>query len=928
MIKSITLKNFMVYELAHIDFIEDGVVFIVGPNGSGKSSLLIGIAAGLGATALGIGRDGLSNLSDLIREGASKSEIILKLRNTLPDRRKLFPKIQDDIIEIKRVIYRDGRSHFAIKGESWKSYSKISSKDIRTYLLSAGINPENPLVFMQQDMGPRFLALKPEEKLRLVEEVLQITPYRKRIVEAREELKEIRINEMEASLILKQAEEKLRYWEAEWKKLNERKKLLSIREELEEKLTLARAYKLAKRRQMLASRLATVKAELSRVESSIVSLQRIKLSGAIASLRRLEDQLSDEIEAFNSEIRKIEGEIAHLSTLKDRKTADLKQAQSKITQIDRSIEETKAELENLRQLASRKPNIEDRLQEVECEVTELEQRLDELDGKIQAQKAFKIYKETLGSAPTYQKLIRQLKRQLAGKWAFLTELIDPCPQALHQLIGIAPSNIAVTWSLEALKELEAYRAANGINITIACVNTPSREVAKFALPEGTRLKARLPAAVVLSALLRQLSGFKFSDSLPRKPGEVTFSPKTSSRREAIQVGSNLVIISTFIHSSHQAESSSQADLSTLERERRRLQAKLRELRREERDLRTQLIDVERALAKQEILRKKLSELLSEKTDIQEEIQKLRKEVSELSIRLETALKELSKTDSQLSEAKSRLKRVRAKRELLQEKVRKISNQLSFLDARRRELSTEAETLAMEIQKISKNLPKSIEHLDSIPSEEEILKELARVEVSLENIGDVILSADEMYKRALREYNMTRENIERIQERKLKLEAELSKRIATWKKMLRSLIREANSRYQELLRGVGATGRIILHIEDDPESSWLEISAKFHESSERELRRAKASGGEKALATLSFLIALQECSSSPIKAIDEFDVHLDPMNKARVLEVLYSAISKRESIGQYFLVTPGPLPAMDWSKGNIQVVTVNYCGVPK
>ena len=930
MIRSITLRDFMVYDLAHMEFIENGVIFIVGPNGSGKSSLVIGIAVGLGATALGIGRDGLSSLSELVREGASRGEIILKLRNSLPNGKKLFSEIQDDTVEIKRVIYRDGRSYFTIKGESWKSYSKISSKEVKAALLSAGINPENPLVFMQQDMGPKFLALKPEEKLKLVEEVLQVTPYRQRIVEAREELREVQLSQVEASLILKQSEERLKYWETEWRKLSERRQLLKRKEELEERLHLARVHKLAKKRQMLSSRLANIEAELSQIRSTITGLKRVKLDKAIVKLKELENSISSEIDALTFQIRRIERKAAHLSTLRDRKLSELRQAQHKIAQIDKNLKTAYTELENLKLLASTKPDIEERLKRIEQEIDKLEQELSEISSGVRAEEMLETYRKALISTSlSYQKIIKQLRQHLNEGWAPLNELLEPCPQALHQVIGVDPSKVVVAWTPEAFRRLEEYRAAHNIAITIAYVNTQRKEPMEISLPGDILVKASFQAAVVLSALTRHITGFKLSDSLPEKPGNITFSAKTKSRREAIAVDSHLIILSTLSPELHHIKPESSAKvLASLKQRRKELRARIRELRGEERELRARLIEAERASAKQELLRQRLDELLAEKSEAQERAMQLKQEISELDAQLNKALMTLSSADRKLAKVKAALDKVRAKRELLQEKLRKIESQIDMLSSKERDLSAEAEDLRREIQRIAESLPDSIKPLEPVPKEEDILRELAKVEVSLEAIGDVIPSADEMYMKALEEYNKTRENIEKIQERKLRLEAELNKRIATWKKTLRALIREVDSRYQELLREIGATGRIILHLEDNPESSWLELSAKFHESSERELKKAKASGGEKALATLSFLIALQECSQSPVKAIDEFDAHLDPMNKARILEVIYSAISRKDILGQYFLVTPSSLPAIDWSKKNVQVIAVNYCGVQK
>ncbi|HEY5620649.1 MAG TPA: hypothetical protein VIK88_03235, partial [Candidatus Bathyarchaeia archaeon] len=64
-----------------------------------------------------------------------------------------------------------------------------------------------------------------------------------------------------------------------------------------------------------------------------------------------------------------------------------------------------------------------------------------------------------------------------------------------------------------------------------------------------------------------------------------------------------------------------------------------------------------------------------------------------------------------------------------------------------------------------------------------------------------------------------------------------------------------------------------------------------------------SGGERTIALIAFLLSLQQFISSPFRAIDEFDVHMDPRNRETVSRLIYVAAKAIDS-SQYIAITPG------------------------
>lgn len=63
--------------------------------------------------------------------------------------------------------------------------------------------------------------------------------------------------------------------------------------------------------------------------------------------------------------------------------------------------------------------------------------------------------------------------------------------------------------------------------------------------------------------------------------------------------------------------------------------------------------------------------------------------------------------------------------------------------------------------------------------------------------------------------------------------------------------------------------------------------------------------------MAFLLALQQHITSPFRAIDEFDVHMDPKNRELITNLIMSS-SQGMTEGQYVAITPGQINVTDSS----------------
>ena len=65
---------------------------------------------------------------------------------------------------------------------------------------------------------------------------------------------------------------------------------------------------------------------------------------------------------------------------------------------------------------------------------------------------------------------------------------------------------------------------------------------------------------------------------------------------------------------------------------------------------------------------------------------------------------------------------------------------------------------------------------------------------------------------------------------------------------------------------------------------------------------RQSGGERAVSTIFYLMALQDFARAPFRVVDEINQGMDPRNERMVHERMVD-IACRERTSQYFLVTP-------------------------
>ena len=214
---------------------------------------------------------------------------------------------------------------------------------------------------------------------------------------------------------------------------------------------------------------------------------------------------------------------------------------------------------------------------------------------------------------------------------------------------------------------------------------------------------------------------------------------------------------------------------------------------------------------------------------------------------------------------------------------------------------------------------------------------------------------------IREYEERAKKIERL---RLKLtafgqeQADLHGAITevrkVFEKELDIIVGKIDAAFAESFERIGCAGQVAVHkaSSDDPAdcteelggtengldfANWaIHISVKFRENEPLSLLDShRQSGGERAVSTIFYLMALQSLSKSPFRVVDEINQGMDPRNERMVHGRMIDIAADNEKLveegkssgSQYFLITPKLLSGLRYERGMTVLCIVSGESMP-
>ncbi len=321
-IKEVILENFMSYEYARIP-LKQGLNLVCGPNGAGKSSILLAISVALGQ----IYTERSKRLGNLIRWGKDIARVTLIFDNRPMNGKRPIPFSRSDEFMLSRYLKKDGTYWY--EGD----YREISSYGVNRLFKGFGMDPDNMLIIMHQNMMEKFGLTTRQEKLKLLEEAVGFAGYREKILESRQKLEKLASEDESISQILDKAGETFHYWKKMHEKWMKKKKLEEKKEFL--------------KREEVWARIARREMKLSSYEEKLDSKERM-YQDIIKGIKNAKARIADSASKLNRWKSELSQSFYTLLNFeKEKARFDFKEKNEKnkkIKELEKKIGEAHAEL--------------------------------------------------------------------------------------------------------------------------------------------------------------------------------------------------------------------------------------------------------------------------------------------------------------------------------------------------------------------------------------------------------------------------------------------------------------------------------------------------------------------------------------------------------------------------------------------------------
>jgi len=342
------------------------------------------------------------------------------------------------------------------------------------------------------------------------------------------------------------------------------------------------------------------------------------------------------------------------------------------------------------------------------------------------------------------------------------------------------------------------------------------------------------------------------------------------------------------------------------------------------------LSLERGIAENESTISLCQQLLKEALVLEPTIQN-NKSSSQFKLFRSENLRELLENSHQhLSKINEKVKENQTKMQSLEEATEKVANhvldnriQLALQQYRRENATADLEEIDASLKDAKASLDTATLKADQsgvriavLKSAMEILDEIRVTDGHLAALSDVSEDIERMYESYSKLYLELKEKAQVVAENREKALEEVKVRMQAWRTIIQSLMDRVDLEYQKIMGQTLATGEVRLANGHDIETAGLEILVGFKGGKPVTLDAYTQSGGERTIATMSFLLALQQHVRSPFRAVDEYDIHMDPKNRELIARMLLSTI--KDATAQYIVITPSQIT---FAQEDANIITV-------
>ncbi|KIW38457.1 uncharacterized protein PV06_09418 [Exophiala oligosperma] len=167
----------------------------------------------------------------------------------------------------------------------------------------------------------------------------------------------------------------------------------------------------------------------------------------------------------------------------------------------------------------------------------------------------------------------------------------------------------------------------------------------------------------------------------------------------------------------------------------------------------------------------------------------------------------------------------------------------------------------------------------------------------------------------------------------------------WEERLEAVVAKINEAFSDSFARIGCAGQVAVYKASSEMpadcteenggadngldfANWaIHISVKFREQEPLSLLDShRQSGGERAVSTIFYLMAMQSLSQAPFRVVDEINQGMDPRNE-RMVHGRMVDIAADDGGSQYFLITPKLLSGLKYRRGMTVLCIVSGENMP-
>ncbi|KAL2082375.1 hypothetical protein ACEWY4_022193 [Coilia grayii] len=381
---------------------------------------------------------------------------------------------------------------------------------------------------------------------------------------------------------------------------------------------------------------------------------------------------------------------------------------------------------------------------------------------------------------------------------------------------------------------------------------------------------------------------------------------TSQQENLSRLRQQKQTLETEIRQNNALHKTSYDELTRVKNQCRRLQLEIGELQNVEEPQSDDLVPLEADL---EEIREKLAESVQQCGEAKEKLAQLRsvaaeaeqkyrqhrEQISSVAEEAEPIREELNKCDSEVEKCKHHRKHYEEKRKTHINNVQTLKNNLQQKEKELKESIAKAVVICPErvdVRRTAKSLDTEINRLR------------VSINTQQEQQGDreAIIR---QYQEALQKYNATLKEVKHLKKFSEVIGEIIQQRQRAYAKMRIFYSLRCKYYFDMTLAQRGYVG----HMNFDHKNKTLSIAVQPGGKTKASLSDMRSlSGGERSFSTVCFVLSLWSITESPFRALDEFDVYMDMVNR-RISMDMFLKVASSQRFRQFIFLTPQSMSSL-------------------